>query len=151
MPVVRVTERTMERLKAHARPFEDTTPDDVINRGLDALDQSLGNAKTSPPSASNSVHNSNSVHKLKAKALTKSDMREPLIELMKELGGSQQVGNIRAKLEIKLSHLLSVVDYEPVSSNEPRWWNRVCWLRQDLVDEGIFKAGSPRGVWELAE
>ena len=38
MPVIRLSEATWERLKAHARPFEDK-PEDIVNLALDALDE----------------------------------------------------------------------------------------------------------------
>ena len=36
---ITVEEATLERLRSHARPFVDVSPDAVINRALDALDQ----------------------------------------------------------------------------------------------------------------
>jgi len=47
MPQVTIQQSTYERLQRHARPFEDTTPDPVINRALDALEQ-----LSAPPAAS---------------------------------------------------------------------------------------------------
>ena len=37
MPVVRISDMTWERMKAHARPFEDS-PEDIIKLALDALE-----------------------------------------------------------------------------------------------------------------
>ncbi len=39
MPVIRISERTQERLALHARPFVDTTQDKAINHILDLLDK----------------------------------------------------------------------------------------------------------------
>jgi restriction system protein len=32
-----------------------------------------------------------------------------------------------------------------------RWKNRVMWRRYVLVKQGLLKADSPRGIWELTK
>jgi len=45
------------------------------------------------------------------------------------------------------------VDYQPLGSSPdmPRWRNTAQWARNSMVHEGLLKADSPRGVWEIAE
>ena len=49
-----------------------------------------------------------------------------------------------------LQHRLLPGDLETrASSGEVVWENNTCWERYNLVQEGILKSDSPRGVWEL--
>jgi hypothetical protein len=38
-----------------------------------------------------------------------------------------------------------------LSNSDQRWWNATQWNRFFLVKEGIFKADSEHGVWELTD
>lgn len=144
MPVIRVSDATWERMKRHAKPFEDK-PEDIVNLALDALDEKMGLSKSEPKKA---------VAKEKAvegKKLPQKEFRLPLIKALLELGGAAPVPEIRKVMEKKMAPLLSEADYELVSTNEPRWWNAICWERADLVREGLFVKDAERGVWKLSE
>ena len=138
MPTVRISEDTMNRLKSFARPLEDTV-DDVVNRALDALDG------TASKQALKLVK-----RRVRGKKLPQKEFRDPLLKLLKSLGGRAAVKTIREKLEPIVAPLLSELDYVQVSTGDPRWWNAVCWERNDLCNEGIFRSDSERGIWELA-
>jgi hypothetical protein len=49
--------------------------------------------------------------------------------------------------------VLKEVDYDPLASDPdlPRWRNAAQWARSMMVKEGLLKADSPRGVWEIAD
>ena len=144
MPVVRIADETWARLQQHARPFEDT-PDDVIRKALDALEGSLPVQKAPQPQVP---------LKAKRKAtdkLPQKDFRQPLMRVLLGLGGTAQASDIREVLEPAVKPLLRAGDMDPVSTGDPRWWNAVCWERSELVKEGLFRADSPRGVWELSD
>jgi Mrr restriction endonuclease-like protein len=142
MPVIRVSEATWERMKTHARPFEDK-PEDIVNMALDALDEKLGRKPISHVKPAPVVR--------LGKTLPQKEFRLPLMKAVLELGGSAQVPEIRRVMEKKMKPLLTDRDYEHVSTGEPRWWNAICWERANLVREGLFKNSSPRGIWELSE
>jgi len=142
MPVIRITEKTWERMKKYARPLEDSA-DDVVNLALDALD---GRGDAPRPAAVSKPKAARRGNKLPQK-----EFRQPLLETLRDLGGKSAVKIIREKMEPKVAPRLSEADYAPVSTGEPRWWNAVCWERHDLVREGLLKDDSERGVWELSE
>jgi hypothetical protein len=73
------------------------------------------------------------------------------METVYELGGQASTTQIRPIMERKMALRLSEADYKLVSSGDPRWWNAVCWERNELVKEGLFRSDSPRGVWALSE
>jgi hypothetical protein len=144
MPVIRVSDATWERMKSHARPFEDK-PEDIVNLALDALDEKMGRTKPRPQAAP-------VVEKtVEGKKLPQKEFRYPLITALYELGGSAPVSEIRKVMEKKMAPRLSDADYEEVSTGEPRWWNAICWERANLVREGLFLDSSERGVWELSD
>jgi len=145
MPVIRITEKTWERMKKYARPLEDS-PDNVINLGLDALEQ-LG----TPLRPSTAKASSKPVAARRGSKLPQKEFRLPLLETLRDLGGKSAAKTVRERMEPKLAPRLSEGDYSPVSGGEPRWWNAVCWQRLDLVKEGLLKNSSERGVWELSE
>jgi len=45
------------------------------------------------------------------------------------------------------------VDYQPLASSPDnlRWRNAAQWARNSMVQEGLLKADSPRGVWEITD
>ena len=137
MPTVRIAEDTMTRLKSFARPLEDTV-DDVVNRALDALDGASPKRVPKP-----------AVRKIKGEKLPQKEFRAPLLKLLRSLGGKANVKTIRNKLEPLVAHQLNDADYSPVSTGDPRWWNAVCWERNELKKEGIIRDDSEHGVWEL--
>lgn len=155
MPVIRVSDTTWERLKAHAEPLVDSV-DDVVRRALDAL-ESTSDLKTKAKDAPSITlsENSNALSTKKQNTtdlpmLPQNEFRVPLLKVMNILGGSGTTREIRCEMETEMSSKLQEGDFRKVSSGEVRWWNAVCWVRNDFVKEGIFKRGSPRGVWELS-
>ena len=144
MPVMRVSDVTWDRLKSHARPFEDK-PEDIVNLALDALDEKLGKV-TPKPAKKRAVYKGEGGRKLPQK-----EFRAPLLKTLHELGGTANVSEIHKVMEKKLAPLLSEADYQPVSTGDPRWWNAVCWERSNLAKEGLILRDSERGVWTLSD
>lgn len=151
MPVIRISEKTWERLKGYARPLEDS-PDDVVQMALDALDNAKGRASPRDKVAvQERMDQKNQPRKAqRAKKLHQKEYRIPLLELLQELGGGASTGDIRKRLEPKIAARLSDADYQPVSNGDPRWWNTACWERNEMVKEGLLRNDSERGFWELA-
>ncbi len=145
MPVIRISDATWQRLKSHAVPLEDSA-EDVVRKALDALDTLKGN-RSGDSEAKPFVARSK---RKRGRKLPQREFRKPLLEVLSELGGRATVGDVRRLMLERVSPLLGDADYESVSSGDPRWWNAVCWERNDLVKEGLFKSNSPRGIWELS-
>jgi hypothetical protein len=142
MPVIRISDPTYERLKSHARPFDDK-PEDIVNLALDALDEKLGR-RPAPKAVAERRE------RVTGRRLPQKEFRAPLIETLRELGGSAAVAKIRKVMEKKMAPRLHAADYEPVSTGDPRWWNAVCWERSNLAKEGIIDRTSDRGIWTLS-
>ncbi len=79
--------------------------------------------------------------------------RIPILAILNELGGAAHVSDIRPRLLAKMDGSLNTHDRAslPSDPNAVRWWNAAMWCRNSLVKEGLLKADSPRGTWELTE
>jgi hypothetical protein len=148
MPVIRISDATWERLKVYARPLEDSA-EDVVRLALDALDQQHGRS-TKPTRPKSDAKAPAPRQRSGGEKLPQKEFRAPLLDVLREKGGKASVKEIRESLEPRMAPRLSRADYEQVSSGDPRWWNAVCWERNDLVKEGVLRGDSERGVWELS-
>ena len=76
-------------------------------------------------------------------------LKGALIASLKALGGSAPKSKVEDEMERRLRSVLTNADYEPVGEGIPRWKKNAQWMRYSLVQEGIMKSNSPRGIWEL--
>ncbi len=75
----------------------------------------------------------------------------PILETLYELGGKGEVKEILSIMEMKMKEILKEKDYEVNKSGEIRWINNARWCRLKLVQDGLLRKNSPKGVWELSE
>jgi hypothetical protein len=155
MPVIRVSQRIWDRMKQHAQPFEDS-PNDIIDRALDALDLIRNSSTTSQKHRSIKSKSAKTMNEIIGKSkIDHQEFRVPILETLRELGGKARPRSVRERLEPKLVELfgsrVTKAELAPVSNSQPRWWNAASWERKYLVNDGLLKGGSDRGVWELTE
>jgi len=92
--------------------------------------------------------------KLKRGLRTPEDaFRQPLLDALVEMGGGGPVGEVLDRVHDKMKGLLNEYDYQPLPSDprSVRWRNTAQWCRYTLVREGLMKADSPHGVWEISD
>jgi hypothetical protein len=84
---------------------------------------------------------------------TESDYYRPILETLVAMGGSGRVGEVLDRVFVEMKPVLRDVDLEPLTSDpdNPRWRNAAQWARNSMVNEGLLKKDSPRGVWEISE
>lgn len=77
----------------------------------------------------------------------------PILRVLERRGGSGQVSEILEEVREEMKDILRDVDFEPLASDphNPRWRNAAQWARNSMVNEGLLKSGSPRGVWEITQ
>ncbi|MGB5062142.1 MAG: winged helix-turn-helix domain-containing protein [Candidatus Competibacter sp.] len=81
-----------------------------------------------------------------------SVLRECIIQVLKEFGGSARASDILERMREMLKGRLTPRDLETRSDGRTIIWeNNVRWERQAMVDEGILRNDSKFGYWELAE
>ncbi len=77
---------------------------------------------------------------------------QPILRVLNELGGSAKMNDVLVRVEQVMKGTLKQVDYEPLASGlDMRWRNTAQWARNSMVKEGLLKADSPRGVWEISD
>lgn len=152
MPVIRITDATWDRLKRWAIPLEDT-PEDAVRKVIDAAEEHL---KCRPGMISTGAKKeiklkiSDKGKLRKGMKIPQKSYRIPILETLYELGGSASMRDVLNVVEQKMKGLLSDVDYQKVpSGTDVRWRNTAAWERFELVKDGLLKANSPSGVWEL--
>lgn len=88
----------------------------------------------------------------KSRKTDKTILRFWIIEALQYLGGSASKNEVLQHIEQRHGNELLPGDLD--SSVKPyiyAWRNNVCWERNAMKNDGILKAGSPRGIWELSE
>ncbi|MCY3763342.1 MAG: hypothetical protein OXH50_19020, partial [Gemmatimonadetes bacterium] len=67
-------------------------------------------------------------------------------------GGSGEADEVVERVGRFMRPTLCAVDYEPLSSDgKPRWQKAVHWARRKMVQDGLLKPDSRRGMWEISE
>lgn len=84
---------------------------------------------------------------------TEDNFRQPIMEALHALGGKASMSKVLDTVEEKMKDILNDYDYQKLSSYPytVRWRNTAQWCRNTLVQEGLLKADSERGIWELAD
>jgi len=79
--------------------------------------------------------------------------REPILRVLAEMGGAGRIGDVLERVGQIMKPVLKEVDYDPLASDPdlPRWRNAAQWARNAMVKEGLLKADSPRGIWEITD
>jgi restriction system protein len=51
-----------------------------------------------------------------------------------------------------MKHILKSVDYEKLPSGvKIRWQNTAQWERYKMVQDGLLRSDSPKGIWEITK
>ena len=83
-------------------------------------------------------------------ATPKSAYRQPILDVLNDLGGRGQARVVLEHVEQRMKGQLKQADYERLNSGQKIWSNRAQWMRQQLKQDGLLKSDSPHGWWELA-
>jgi len=77
----------------------------------------------------------------------------PLLRILDQMGGSGKVAEVLERVGKLMKPILKPVDYDPLASgpDNPRWRNAAQWARNSMIRDGLLKADSPRGVWEISD
>jgi len=89
--------------------------------------------------------------KVDAPHFTQNELEPILIDVLQRFSGSASKKAIEAEIERRLQNEFNPADLEKVGEGIPRWKKNVQWIRFDLVERGIMRKDSQRGVWELNE
>ncbi|MGC8541939.1 MAG: winged helix-turn-helix domain-containing protein [Phycisphaerae bacterium] len=78
---------------------------------------------------------------------------QAILQALDQMGGGGKVADVLARVLQIMKPRLKDVDYDPLASgpDNPRWRNAAQWARNSMIGEGLLKADSPRGVWEISD
>ena len=152
MPVIRISDETMLRLKTWAEPLEDTAESavskalDVAEKGRRVSSGAPAAAKTEKIQTPDKRHGSGFFG-----GLSRREFRRLLSRAIYEMGGSVRTGDLYSSMEKLMAAVLLPGDMKNFSSGDKRWKNAIRRERFEMVREGCLRDDSPRGTWELSE
>lgn len=116
-----------------------------LNECLDEIRRILG--KTPAKKEKKPKSNRKSGKKTTSRAV----LREHIIKSLHVLGGSAHITDVLDQMGKDLEGKLLPGDLEKRKTGDVVWRNNSCWERFRMVTDGILKANSPKGIWELSE
>jgi hypothetical protein len=88
--------------------------------------------------------------RLAERALHPPQLMEPVVDVLRELGGEAHLHDIWAGIERKLGSNFNASDLEMMKRQKSlRWQYNVCWTLTQLKNEGRVEHGEKRGIWRL--
>ena len=88
--------------------------------------------------------------KPKGKITPQREYRAPILETLIEMGGGGRVKDVLEKVKANMKDRLTQIDYGKLpSGTSARWKNYAMWERLKMINDGLLKKGSPRGIWEI--
>ena len=146
MPTIRISDESMQRLKAWAEPLVDTA-DSALAKALDAAERYR---ETPDPTEPGPVSRSGPRGE-PSPELPEGEFREPLLEVIYERGGSARGRDLYPALRERMKRYLTPGEFDRAKSGDERWRSTVKSAREHLVQEGYLREDSPRGVWALSK
>lgn len=151
LPTIRISDKSMQRLKKWAEPLEDTT-ESAFAKVLDAAERFRDAHAPEPRSPEDAGTSRRPEPETAPRPKHSIDaFRWPLLDTLHALGGRASAEAVRSAMRDRMAPRLFPGDLDRLKSGQERWWNNVQWQRHRLKEEGYLRADSPRGVWELSD
>ena len=126
-----VSQSTVGAMKKKMRSAE--RGNEEKNRSRRSIPEQVGNKRKQPSGST-----------------PQSAFREPIVDVLKELGGSGKAKDVIERVGQRMEGQLSRADHKHIKSGRVVWANKVQWERNVLKNKGVLKSNSPHGLWELA-
>jgi len=155
MHEIEIDDDVFRHLQEHAQPLIDSS-NDVLRRLLDleAREESASRRNEDRPTARRRTTRKAKKSRTRARSgslLPGTAYEQPIMKALTGMGGKGAAREVIAAVGDELAELLTGPDQEPLNSGEVRWHNRAHFARLRLVERGLMKKDSPRGVWELTQ
>jgi hypothetical protein len=75
----------------------------------------------------------------------------PILKALEECGGSLATSDVLRQVDRLMGDELRLIDKSRRSDGQFYWENRTHDMRRELVNKGLMKVDSPRGIWEISE
>jgi len=81
-----------------------------------------------------------------------SQYKIPILQVLTDLEGRREANKILEKVYEKMKELLNPIDLQVLSSGTDfRWRNTAMWAKNMMINEGLLRKDTPRGIWEITE
>ena len=148
MATIRIDDEVYESLKKRAEAFVDS-PNSVLRRLLE-----LDAPATDPESPALQFEIRKRTKAIRARSGELLDRHEydlPILAVLDRRGGSAHAPDVVEEGGTLIADKLTDKDKETNKSGVVRWKNRVMWRRFNLVQMGLLKDDSQRGIWEISD
>lgn len=148
MPVVRISNKTMERLASWAEP-PGGGMESAIDKALEAAERSRERpaeglrASCSPATASRPERD--------RAALSFAEFCRLLLETLYSLGGRARPDEMRPRMDARMKAVAGPENRAASANGAPRWREALRRARTELEPGGYILNGSPPGIWELSK
>lgn len=153
---IEVDQDVMDFLRRNAEPFSDT-PNSVLRRLLLEPRQppsgKINVAKPKTATVKPSAHDSRRTTTARAASgslLPEEAYELPLVQAIAKLGNRAAYRDILEELEKSMGDQFTEMDRATLSSGGIRWHTRLQFVRLRLIERGLLRKNSPRGIWELS-
>ena len=77
----------------------------------------------------------------------------PILEALNDSGGSAPMSEVLERVLQRMKDTLRDIDFKPLAStpDKPRWRNTAAWARNTLVERGLLRSDSRRGIWVISD
>jgi hypothetical protein len=163
---IEVDEEVFQFLKTRAEPFVDT-PNSVLRREFGLVEiERAGEPADNGKSVTLDIQHVGQGRGAKRKKarqrvrgsrapagslLPETEYVEPILRVIADNDGRAPTREVIEGVGAMVSDRLTALDKEKLSNGAIRWQNRIQFTRLRMVDQGLLKRGSPRGVWEITE
>ena len=93
----------------------------------------------------------NAIPRRKTNGVPRPAFEAPILQALYESGGACKGKDVVAIVGVRMNSLFEEADFVLVNGSIPRWEKSTHWARHGLVEKGLIKHDSKRGIWELTE
>jgi len=153
---IEIDDEVWAALKADAEPFVDT-PNDVLRRklGLDEGEapalQGNGGRVTITRRRPRRGAAKKKQRAPRGSLLPGEAYELPILKVLADNGGRAPASEVIVEVGNLIGDQLMPLDREHLETGDLRWHKRVQFTRLRLVERGLVRKDSPRGVWEITD
>ena len=75
----------------------------------------------------------------------------PILKALSQLGGSAATSEVLRMIRHLMENELKPIDLSSRPAGHLYWKNRIHDMRRELINRGLMKNNSPRGIWEISD
>ena len=152
MHTIEIDDDVFGLLKKRAEPFVDT-PNSVLRKllGLNQKGPNRTHSRSRTRSRQAAGKSAKTNRAPSGTLLPEQEYTGPILQVLRGKGGRAPAQEVIEGVGRMLADRLTTMDKENLATGGVRWQHRVQFARLRLLERGLLKKGSPRGLWELSD